>query len=59
PTGSSTPTTGPSPSGPVSYALPAGVHPTPAGARADQTEAQLRADGCMGLDATSVPPPCV
>ena len=52
------PSAGPSPSGPVSYALPADVHPTPAGARADQTETQLRADGCMGLDATSVPPTC-
>ena len=52
------PSVSPSPSGPVSYALPAGVHPTPAGARADQTETELRADGCMGLDTTAVPPAC-
>ncbi|MFI5261799.1 MAG: acyltransferase family protein [Candidatus Limnocylindrales bacterium] len=59
--GGSTPSSPGSPTRiePVSNGLPAGLHPTPAGARADTTEALLRADGCMGLDATSVPPDCV
>lgn len=43
---------------PSNYALPADIRPTPAGARADTTEAKLRADGCMGLDPATVPPPC-
>ncbi|MFI5262464.1 MAG: SGNH hydrolase domain-containing protein, partial [Candidatus Limnocylindrales bacterium] len=44
---------------PPSFALPAGVTPAPAAARADNTENELRTDGCMALDAQTVPSRCV